>query len=88
MLNTYAHVREGEYVEVGVVVCDNGGKVLAMAAHKRGVRWGPDLAEAATVVFGVKMAMELGYMKIHLECDALCVATAVGKGDNGCSPIY
>ncbi|KAL2939732.1 hypothetical protein RDABS01_001180 [Bienertia sinuspersici] len=82
-VNTDAHIREGEFVEVGAVVRDSLGKVVAVAAQKRGVRLSPEIAEAAAAVYGVKIAMELGYTKIHLECDALSIAAAVGKGIGG-----
>ncbi|KAL2929270.1 hypothetical protein RDABS01_034681 [Bienertia sinuspersici] len=86
-VNMDAHIREGEYVEVGAVVRDSGGKVLAAAAQKRGVH-GVLNWQKPQRVYGVKMTMELGYMKLHLECDALSVTTAVGKGSKGSYPVY
>ncbi|XP_021771684.1 uncharacterized protein LOC110735807 [Chenopodium quinoa] len=71
---------------LGVVAKDDSGSVLAAAVKKGGVV--VDVAEAAAVVFGLKVARRLGYEKVQVESDALNVVTGIKQKIAGCSPFF
>ncbi|KAL2932103.1 hypothetical protein RDABS01_037513 [Bienertia sinuspersici] len=82
-VNVDAHVREGVYVELGAVLRDHEGLVKAMAARKTRARWSSEVAETAAAVFGLRIAQEMGYRQVHLETDAMGVATRIKQGCQG-----
>ncbi|KAL2935345.1 hypothetical protein RDABS01_018463, partial [Bienertia sinuspersici] len=74
-INFDAHTRAGHYVGLGAIFHDSGGRVLATASRRLRVGWSPEMAEVAAAVFGLRMALNLGYSKVELEGDAASVVT-------------
>ncbi|KAK1367590.1 hypothetical protein POM88_033682 [Heracleum sosnowskyi] len=87
-INTDAHVRDGLYVGLGVVIRNSAGQVVAVAGKKLGVRWGADCAEAAATLYGLEIARCLGHSRVILECDALNVISTIKRNVVGFSPMF
>ncbi|XP_021745098.1 uncharacterized protein LOC110711034 [Chenopodium quinoa] len=74
--------------KLGVVVRDDRGAIIAAAVRKGGDGWSVEVAEAATMAFGLQIARRLGYTRIQVESDALNVVSGVKLKANGCSPFF
>lgn len=84
-VNVDAHIVAGNYVRLGVVVCDAEGVVRMMATKRFEGDNDPTMDKC--VGYRLLIARGAGYDKIWLQCDALAMVQAVHKEDVGFSPI-
>ncbi|KAL2899874.1 hypothetical protein RDABS01_024956 [Bienertia sinuspersici] len=86
-INTDAAVMEGIGVGLGAVVRDEKGTVVAAGVQRVGRHMKVDMAEAMAMRFGLTMALELGFVTVELESDALEVVRAVNLCSFGRNPL-
>ncbi|XP_056692194.1 uncharacterized protein [Spinacia oleracea] len=87
-VNIDAHIMEGEYVGLGVVIRDMAGVVLVAATRRIKVGWNACTSEAAAARYGMQVARRCGYNSIWLESDALNVVKAIDRPTIGYSPLF
>ncbi|CAN1222090.1 Putative ribonuclease H protein At1g65750, partial [Linum grandiflorum] len=72
-INTDAGIHDTQGMGAGVVIRDDAGSFcLAAVVKYRGI-WRPELAEAAAIEFGIKLALEHNFHKVIVESDSLVV---------------
>lgn len=87
-INIDAHVVEGRYANVGVVVRNAAGTITLAAVKRLEGRWEVALAEAAAARYGLMVARRYGFENIWLEGDALEVVQGVRKEMEGFTPLH
>ena len=65
-INIDAHVVEGRYANLGVVVRNDAGTITLVAVKRMEGRWEADLAEAAAARYGLIVARRYGFEDIYM----------------------
>lgn len=87
-INVNAQVSTGAIRGLGVVNRDNSGDRLAAGFRRVRVLLPLDISELAVDVFGVKLAIRLGFFYIQLEGDSVNVMMGLTNKSKGCSPLF
>ncbi|CAO2816134.1 unnamed protein product [Amaranthus hypochondriacus] len=86
-INVDAHVATGVR-GVGMVARDSAGNLLLAGVRRVHAHWSPVIAEMAAAVYGVEVAIRMGYRFVHLEGDNATVIEYINKGAASCSPLF
>lgn len=73
---------------LGAVCRDSHRNLLATGVRRVPASWATEVSELAAALFGVELALRMGYNQIHLEGDNAAVSKACTNASNGCSPFY
>lgn len=87
-MNFDAHVGGFSKRGLGVVIKDHNGSLLAARVRTFEASSGVEASEAMAGLFGIALALRLGYDYIQLEGDALTVVQAIEAKKEGCSPLH
>ena len=70
------------------MIRDNSGDLLAAGVRRMRALWPPDISELAVAIFGVELAIRLGFSNIQLEGDNVNVMMGHTNKSKGCSPFF
>ncbi|KAL2931369.1 hypothetical protein RDABS01_036779 [Bienertia sinuspersici] len=82
-VNVDAHVSRAWVVGLRMVVWDHMGEIKAVTLYRFKARWKAELAEERAALYGVQVAVQLGFSKIMLECDSIKVVQAISTEEGG-----
>ena len=69
-----------------MLISDSNGNLLAVGVRRVQALWPPDISELMAAVFGIEMAIRLGYDYIHIEGGNVNVMKSITSNQKGCSP--
>ncbi|CAO2813444.1 unnamed protein product [Amaranthus hypochondriacus] len=87
-VNFDAYVGAGCKRGLGIVCCDECGNVLVTGTRLCKANWNVETSEAMAAKYGLEVCKRMGFMKIHVEGDALNVISAIIRREAGRAPIY
>ncbi|KAL2922837.1 Cysteine--tRNA ligase, partial [Bienertia sinuspersici] len=82
-VNVDAHVGNNRVVGLGVVIWDHCGKTQVSAVYKIVASWKAEVVEARAALYGIQVALRLGYPRMVLESDSIQVRTTIMKEARG-----
>ncbi|KAI9196495.1 hypothetical protein LWI28_024414 [Acer negundo] len=87
-INTDTAIREANNpVGVGTIIRDSDAKVLVVVAKRMEACYDPLMAEAAAILFGIRVVVERGLLPVVLESDAKGVVNMINLGSGFCYDI-
>ena len=87
-INVDAHVVMDANRGLGVVVRDSSGVLLAVGVKRVYAFWLPDISELAAAVYGIELAIFLGYSNIHQQRDCLNIMKSINSKPTECYPFF
>ena len=73
---------------LGAVIRDSNGTLLTAAVKRVNALWPPDISELAVAVYGIELAIFLGYIHVYLEGDNENVWKSIKNKLLGCLPFF
>lgn len=83
-----AYVRGDLRRGLGTSIRDHEGKLLIAGVRRIDARWPVEVCETAVGLFGIELALRLGYEYIHLEGDALTVVQTIESKREDCFALH
>ncbi|CAO2813967.1 unnamed protein product [Amaranthus hypochondriacus] len=87
-INFDAHVANTGERGLGIVDRDANGQLLLAEVWCMQATWSPELSELNAVVYGVEVALRMGYSRIVLEGDCATVIHGIQHNHTGFTPHY
>ena len=87
-INVDAHVAMEANRGLGAVIRDSNGTLLAAGVKRVCALWSLDISELAAAVYGMELAIFLGYSYVQHEGDNLNVMKSINSKLTGCSPFF
>ncbi|CAO2815930.1 unnamed protein product [Amaranthus hypochondriacus] len=88
-INVDSHVATKANRGLGAVARDSNGSFLVAGVKRVKVLWPPDISEMAGAVYGLALAISLGYSHVHLEgVDNVSVWANIKNRQPGFSPFF
>ena len=73
---------------MGIVILDEKMKLVVTGTMCVRALWGVQTGKVAATMFGLEVALRLGFWNVHLEGDALGVISKIANGTQGYFPIF
>lgn len=87
-INFDANIVQNEERGLGIVARDSEGKLILAGVKRMKASWSPELSELNVAVYGIEVAIHMGYSHIVLEGDCAFVIKGIQDDSSGFASPY